>query len=57
MHVDMRRQLAADRVEELRADARRARQRRDHRIRRSGEAGRAVGRREWRVLVQALFAR
>jgi hypothetical protein len=57
MHVDMKRQLAADRVAELRAEAHRARHQRVRRARRATEAGRAIARREWRVLVHALLAR
>jgi hypothetical protein len=56
MHVYMK-QLAADRVSELRADARRARHQRVRRERRAAEAGQALARREWRVLVHALLAR
>ena len=57
MHSDMQRQLAADRIQELRADARRARRQRERRAQRASEASQAMARREWRVLVQALMAR
>jgi hypothetical protein len=57
MHVFMSQQVAKDRVAELRADAHRARHRRVRRARRASEAGQAVARREWRVLVEALLAR
>jgi hypothetical protein len=57
MHVELQRQLAADRVAELRADARRVRHQRVRRTRRASEAGQALARREWRVLVHALLAR
>jgi hypothetical protein len=57
MHVFMSQQVAKDRVAELRADAQRARHRRVRRARRASEAGQAVARREWRVLVEALLAR
>jgi hypothetical protein len=57
MHVYMNRQLAADRISELRADAHRARHQRARRDRRASEAGQALARREWRVLVHALLAR
>jgi hypothetical protein len=57
MHVYMNRQLAADRISELRADAHRARLQRVRRDRRASEAGQALARRKWRVLVQALLAR
>jgi hypothetical protein len=57
MHVDMKYQVAKDRVAELRADADRVRHRRVRRARRVSEASQAVARREWRVLVQALLAR
>jgi uncharacterized protein involved in type VI secretion and phage assembly len=57
MHVDMKRQLAADRVARLRAEAHRARHERAWRARRATEAGQALARREWRVLVHALLAR
>ena len=57
MHVYMNRQLAADRISELRADAHRARLQRVRRDRRASEAGQALARREWRVLVHALLAR
>jgi hypothetical protein len=57
MHVYVKQQLAADRVSELRADAQRARHQRVRRDRRASEAGQALARREWRVLVHALLAR
>jgi hypothetical protein len=57
MHIDTHRRLAADRIEELRADARRARHQRERRAQRVSEAGRAFSRREWRGLVHALVAR
>jgi hypothetical protein len=57
MHVYMKQQLVADRVSELRADAHRARHQRARRDRRASEAGQALARREWRVLVHALLAR
>ena len=57
MHVYMNQQLAADHIAELRADAQRARHQRVLRARRSSEAGQALARREWRVLVDALLAR
>jgi hypothetical protein len=57
MHIDMQRQLAADRIQELRADARRARHQRERRAQRASEAGRAFSRREWRGLIHALVAR
>ena len=52
MHVELQRQLVNDHLAELRADARRAR-----RAERAAEAGQALSRREWRVLVDALRAR
>lgn len=57
MHVDMKHQLAEDRVAELRAEADRARNQRGRRAQRSSEASQALARRKWRVLVQALTAR
>jgi len=48
MHVYMNRQLAADRISELRADAHRARLRRD---RRASEAGQALARPEVRAVL------
>jgi len=57
MHVDMKYQLAQDRVAELRADAHRARNQRARRAQRASEASQALARREWRVLVRALMAR
>jgi hypothetical protein len=57
MHIDMRRQLVADRIEELRADAQRARHQRVRRSQRAAEAGQALAHREWRVLIHALVAR
>ena len=57
MHVDMKYQLAQDRVAELRADAHRARNQRGRRAQRAAEASQALSRREWRVLVQALVTR
>lgn len=57
MHVQMKQQLIADHLAELRADAQRARHQRVRRAERSSEAGQALARREWRVLVQALLAR
>jgi hypothetical protein len=57
MHLYTMQQLAADRVAELRADAQRARHQRVRRARRASEAGQAMTRRDWRVLVHALLAR
>jgi hypothetical protein len=57
MHVDMHQQLVADRIEELRADARRARHQRTRRAQRAAEAGQALARRKWRVLIHALVER
>jgi hypothetical protein len=57
MHVQMNQQLVADHLAEMRADAQRARHQRVRRAERSSEASRALARREWRVLVQALLAR
>ena len=54
MHVYMLQQLAADRVQELRADASRV----SHQRARHDElVGQARVKREWRVRLQALFAR
>jgi hypothetical protein len=57
MHDYMLQQLAADRVAELRADARRARHQRVRRAQRASEASRAKVEREWRILVHALRER
>jgi hypothetical protein len=57
MHVYLKQQLVADRLAEVRADAERARHQRARRARRASEAGQALARREWRVLVHALLAR
>jgi hypothetical protein len=57
MHVQMKQQLVADHLAELRADAQRARHQRALRAQRSSEASQALARREWRVLVHALLAR
>ena len=57
MHTQTRQQLIDDHLAELRADARRARHQRVRRAQRSSEAGQALARREWRVLVHALLAR
>jgi hypothetical protein len=57
MHIDLKYQLAQDRVAELRADAHRARNQRGRRAQRAAQASQALSRREWRVLVQALMAR
>jgi hypothetical protein len=57
MHDQMKQQLVADRIAELRADAQRARHQRVRRARRTSEASSALARREWRVLVDALLAR
>ena len=57
MHIDMKWQLAADHIAELRADAQRARNQRARRARRASEASQALSRREWRILVHALLAR
>jgi hypothetical protein len=57
MDGSMNQQLAADRTAELRADAHRVRNQRARRTQRASEASRALARREWRVLVQALVAR
>ena len=56
MHSFMQ-QLAEDRLAELRVDAHRARHQCARRTQRASEAGQALARREWRVLVQALMAR
>ena len=57
MHLQMRQQLVADHLAELRADAQRARHQRVLHAQRSSEASQALARREWRVLVHALLAR
>jgi hypothetical protein len=57
MHVQMKQQLVADHLAELRADAQRARHQRTRRTEKSSEASQALARREWRVLVHALLAR
>ena len=57
MHVDMMRQLAADRVEELAAGSRRARHLRVHRAGLATKADQAPAKREWRGVPQELFAR
>ena len=57
MHVQMKQQLIADHLAELRADAQRARHQRARRAERSSQAGQALARRQWRVLVHALLAR
>jgi hypothetical protein len=57
MHVEMKRQLVEDHLAELRTDAQRARHQRVRRAERTADASQALGRREWRVLVQALLAR
>ena len=57
MHVQMKQQLVADHLAELRTEAQRARSQRTRRAQRSSEAGSALARREWRVLVHALLAR
>ena len=57
MHVHMLQQLAADRVAELRADARRVRYQRVRRDQRASEASKARIEREWRMLVHALRER
>jgi hypothetical protein len=57
MHVSMKQQLVDDHLAALRADAQRARYQRARRAERSSEAGQALARREWRVLVHALLAR
>ncbi|MFL6267695.1 MAG: hypothetical protein ACJ75C_16820 [Actinomycetes bacterium] len=53
----MLQQLAADRVAELRADARRVRYQRVRRDQRASEASKARIEREWRILVHALRER
>jgi len=57
MHTQMKQQLVADHLAELRAEAQRARHLRARRAQRSSEASSALTRREWRVLVHALLAR
>ena len=57
MHVEMKRQLVEDHLAELRTDVQRARYQRVRRAERTADASQALGRREWRVLVQALLAR
>ena len=57
MHLQMKQQLVADHLADLRAEAQRARQQRARRAERSSEAGQARARREWRGLVHALLAR
>ena len=57
MHVQMKQQLVADHLAEMRADAHRSRHQRARRAERSSEASKALARREWRVLVHALLAR
>jgi hypothetical protein len=57
MHVSMNQQLVDDHLAALRADAQLARHQRARRVERSSEAGQALARREWRVLVHALLAR
>jgi len=57
MHTQMMQQLVADRLAELRADARRSRHQRVRRAERSSAAGQALARREWRVQVHAHLAR
>ena len=57
MHDVMLQQLAADRVAELRADARRARHRHVRRARRAAERGQSMARRQWRGLLEGLMAR
>ena len=57
MHTQMKQQLVADHLAELRADAQRARNQRVLRAQRSSEVGQTLARREWRVLVDALLAR
>jgi hypothetical protein len=57
MHTQMKQQLIADHLAELRAEAQRARHQRVRRAERTSEAAQALARREWRVLVQALLAR
>jgi hypothetical protein len=57
MHVLYMKQLADDRIAELRADTRRARHQPVRRARRADEASQAPARRNWRVLVHTLLAR
>ena len=57
MHTQMKQQLVADHIAELRADAQRVRRQRARRAQRSSAAGSALARREWRGLVHALLAR
>ena len=57
MHLQMKQQLVAGHLAELRTEAQRARSQRTRRAQRSSEAGSALARREWRVLVHALLAR
>ena len=57
MHAQMKQQLVADHLAELRAEAQRARHQRVLRAQRSSEASSALARREWRVLVHAILAR
>ena len=57
LHVQMMQQLVADHLAELQAEAQRARHQQVRRAQRSSEAGQALARRQWRVLVQALLAR
>ena len=57
MHVSMKQQLVEDHLAALRADAQRARHQKVRRAERAAEAGHALRRREWRVLVQAILAR
>ena len=57
MHVYMLQQLAADRLDELRADAQRVRHQHVLHAPRVDEADQAPVRRKWRVLVHALLAR
>jgi hypothetical protein len=57
MHVYYMKQLADDRIAELRADAQRARHQHVRRARLAAEAGQAPARRKWRVLVHALVGR
>jgi hypothetical protein len=57
MHIEMLRQLAFDRTEELRTDARRARHLRELRALRAAESDQDRSWREWRGLLHALTAR
>jgi hypothetical protein len=57
MHIQMKQQLVADHLAELRAEAQRARHQQVRRAQRSSEAGQTSVRREWRALVHALLAR